>query len=198
MKNKLFNRTTAFLAIFFWASVVNAIELTSAKTSASWIVPQAAVTPYFNLSFDAELNSLTSMEGDFVISWEEVGGIEPTPFKLLIPAGCFVADGRAYKVRSHRSCGVALLLTDPSGLEYSLPVSTFSATFVPIREYGRLSIQIAFYPTVDEGDVAASLLGILGGAKQTVAIEGEQSSLLPNDLSIRGFNPQPEPPAIVF
>lgn len=185
-------------AVSVWASLVSAFELTSAETSASWVAPEEPVAPYLNLNFNAELGSLASIESDVVISWEEVGGIEPTPFQVIIPAGCFVSDGRSLSVRNHRRCGVMALLTDQSGVEYSLPISTFSAALTPIREYGRLSFSASLYPTTTEGDVTAVLLGIIGGAQQTVMIAGESSSLLPNDLSIRGFNPQPEPPAVGF
>ena len=48
------------------------------------------------------------------------------------------------------------------------------------------------------GDLSSVVLSKFGGAEQSVAIGEDSDSLLPNDLTVLGFNPQPEPPPLDF
>ncbi len=40
-----------------------------------------------------------------VVGWQEVGGIEPQPFRVLIPMGCFV-ENTSFFVEDYVRCGV--------------------------------------------------------------------------------------------
>ena len=175
-----------------------ALELTRTETSATRIVPPDPVRPYLEMSFQAELLRLTDVAGDVVVGWGEVGGIQPTPFRLVIPADCFGRSAGSLQVRNHRACGVAAELTAPNGDVTALPIYAFSAVLTDARGYGRLAISAAMGFESPAGDLSSVVLSKFGGAEQSVAIGEDSASLLPNDLTLLGFNPQPEPPPLDF
>lgn len=175
-----------------------ALELTRAETSATRMVPPDPIRPYLEVSFQAELLRLTEAGGEVVIGWGEVGGIDPTPFRVVIPADCFGRSAGSLQVRNHRACGVAAELTAPNGEVTALPIFAFSAVLTNVRGYGRLALSAAVGVETPGGDLSSLLLSRFGGAEQSVVIGEESASLLPNDLTVLGFNPQPEPPPLDF
>lgn len=175
-----------------------ALELTRAETSATRIVPPDPIRPYLEVSFQGELLRVTEVAGEVVVGWGEVGGVQPTPFRLVIPSDCFGRSAGSLQVRNHRACGVAAELTAPNGDVTVLPVYAFSAVLTNVRGYGRLAISAAVGVESSAGDLSSVLLSRFGGAEQSVAIGEDSDSLLPNDLTVLGFNPQPEPPPLDF
>lgn len=188
---------TALLALAI-SGPAAAIELTRAETSAARVNPPEPVRPYLELAFNAEINRLAETGGELVVSWEDAGGIDPTPFLLRIPAECFVRGGGSLLVRNHRACGVTAELTGPSGQVAMLPVFALSAVLTEVRGFGRLAVSAAIGVELRDGDLTSVLLGSIGGARQTVIIGDDSGSLVPNDLTVLGFNPQPEPPPLDF
>ena len=186
------------LVALLWNNIAGAFELTNAKTSAAWAVPPEPIKPYIDLTFSAELVRLSSADGDLVVTWEDAGGVEPQPFKIVIPAECFVREAGSLQVRNFRACGVEALLTSVRGDIISLPVYAFSTVMTQRRDYGRLSMSAAIGVDDRTGDLTSVILAVIGGAEQEVAIGSESASLLPNDISVLGFNPQPEPPPLEF
>ncbi len=180
------------------SSPAGAIELMRAETSAARVNPPEPVRPYLELAFNAEIDRLVETGGDLVVSWEEVGGIDPTPFLLRVPADCFVRGGGSLLVQNHRTCGVTAELTGRSGQVAVLPVFAFSAVLTEVRGYGRLAISAAIGIESRIGDLTGVLLTTIGGAEQTVIIGEDSGSLVPNELTVLGFNPQPEPPPLDF
>lgn len=185
-------------AALLCAPLAQAFELNRAETSAEWFVPTEPIRPYLELSFSAELGAVESTDGDLSVGWGEVGGIDPTPFRLVVPAECMVRDSGSMLVRAFRACGVSAQLTTPEGRILDLPIYAFSAVMTERRGFARLSLSAAVGVDSEAGDVTSDLLGTIGGATQSVSIGDASGSLLPNDIGIRGFNPQPEPPALVF
>jgi hypothetical protein len=178
---------------------IHALELSQATTRADYVHPPDPGTPaYVDLNFSAEIGGVKAVDGDVVTTWEIVGGIEPTPFKVIIPGGCFQQAGRWLQVRDHRNCGVKAVLERVDVGEVSMPMHTFNAVVIERSGYGRLSISAAIDTATDIGDFASLVLGTVGGGKQIVQIGSETASLLPNAVEVVGFNPQPEPPASPF
>ena len=70
--------------------------------------------PLFDLcrirpTFRARLTGGTiAFDEDVLIGWEEVGGIEPVPFKILIPAGCFISSRGGVVVDDFLACSVRI------------------------------------------------------------------------------------------
>lgn len=187
----------ALLAVAFSGSAA-AIELSRAETSATRVNPPEPVRPYLELAFTAEISRLVETGGDLVVGWGEVGGIQPTPFRLLVPGRCFLRGDGSLLVRNHRACGVTAELIAPSGDVIGLPVYAFSAVLTEARGYGRLAMSAAIGVETGDGDLTSVLLSKFGGAEQSVVIGEDSDSLVPNDISVLGFNPQPEPPPLDF
>jgi hypothetical protein len=191
-------KTWAAVAALALTGPALALELNRAETSATRIVPPDPIRPYLEVSFQAELLRLTETAGEVVVGWGEVGGVQPTPFRLVIPADCFARSAGSLQVRNHRACGVSAELTAPNGEVNVLPVFAFSAVLTEVRGYGRLAVSAAVGVESRAGDLSSVLLSTFGGAEQSVVIGEDSASLLPNDLTVLGFNPQPEPPPLDF
>ena len=183
--------TTAAILVALVSIPSRALQLMAAETAANIAVPPAPVQPFLALRFSGELVGHADGRGDLIVTWEDAGGIEPTPFRILIPAGCFQPGEGSLMVPAFRTCGVSAVYRSLQGTEEQLRLRAFNASIVRRRGYARLEISAAI---VSRG-IGTDILGALGGAAMQVAVDGQQSNVvLPTGIEVVGFNPQPEPP----
>lgn len=125
---------------------------------------------------------------DVIVSWQRAGGVSPQPFRIAIPAGCFVEQGGVFRVRG-TGCGVTVTL-DGSRIS----VADFAARVVPpepifppepIRLRIRLEVPLSSADTLE-------LLGTLGGATVVVDVGAERGTAPPKRIdSLSGVSPTP-------
>jgi hypothetical protein len=189
-------QTLCALAMLMLAGPAQSLELSRALTRVDWVHPPDPGAPaYAELTFSAEISSLEAVEGDVVATWEIVGGIEPVPFEIIIPEGCFQRTGRWLQVRDFQGCGVKAVLETADAGQITMPIDSFSAVLAERSGVARLSISTAISTATEIGDLSSLVLGTVGGGRQSVKIGPAQASLLPNSVEVVGFDPQPEPPA---
>ncbi len=188
--------TLCGLSIVLLASPAQAFELSRGSTRAEWVGPtEEGAPPYIDLNTSAEIRGLETSYGELTVTWEAVGGIEPAPFKLIIPARCFRPEEGSIQVRNYRSCGVKAVLELADVDQLSLPIQAFTAVVTERSGTTRVSITAAVDSATDIGDMASMMLGAIGGGRQIVQVGDASASLLPNVVNVFGFDPQPEPPA---
>ena len=123
-----------------------------------------------------------------IVSWERVGGVEPQPFRLAIPAGCFVASRGAFVVDGV-GCGIDVTL---DGARVS--ADSFAARLVPPEpvmpgDPYRLRIRLDVIQGLEE---TGALLSTLGGATVTAQVGAERGVSPASDvLSKSGVDPNP-------
>lgn len=184
------------------SGVANAeLELLTAKTSAVLTERPSDVPTYVDVSFNAELTRLEPTAGGVVITWNDAGGIQPTPFideasgidptpfQVFIPESCFRSIAGSMQVVNYRSCGVKAKVTTDSGFAFELPFYALTAVMTERRGYVRLSISASIGTEVPEGDVSNIVLGKIGGSKQSVVLGRDEASLIINSVDAVGFNP---------
>lgn len=131
---------------------------------------------------------------DVVVSWRRAGGVEPQPFRIVIPRGCFVEVRSVFRVRDP-ACGVELSLDGTR-----IPADDFAARLVPpdpivppepvfppepIRLRIRLAVSLPPAAT-------AGLISTLGGAAVIVQVGAERGvSVAKRIESISGISPTP-------
>ncbi len=186
----------ASLSLLVLAAPVQALELGQTSTRAAYVVPdEDSGASYIDFSANAELSGIETVADDIITTWEIAGGIEPTPFRLVIPAECFQLEDASLQVRYFRSCGVKAVLESAEFGEVGLPIQAFTAVVTERRGSARLSITAAIDGNTEAGDLTAVILGTIGGGKQTVSIGRASAARLPSGIEVFGFDPQPEPPA---
>lgn len=125
---------------------------------------------------------------DVIVTWRRAGGIQPTPFRIAIPAGCFVEVKDRFSIND-TGCGVQIVL---DGTHLSTDV--FAARLIPpspimTDEPYRLRIRLEL---AQDAAAAAGLLSTLGGAEVIVQIGAERGvSPASEILSKSGIDPTP-------
>lgn len=123
-----------------------------------------------------------------IVTWQRVGGVQPTPFRVAIPAGCFVETRSGYAVND-TGCGVEVSLDDAR-----VSLDSFAARLVPpeptmTNELYRLRIRL---DVTQDALNAGALLSTLGGATVTAQIGAERAvSPAFEILSKSGIDPTP-------
>src|SRR5690606_35852657 len=87
-----------------------AARLAGSRTAVEAVTSAAgdrAVEVQFAAAFTG---GLPDLRDDVEIGWGRVGGIDPEPFRVLIPAGCFSETRRGFRVRDFAACGVQMWL----------------------------------------------------------------------------------------
>ena len=165
-------------------------------------VTSAAGARAVELQFAAGFTGgLPDLLDDVEIGWGQVGGVEPVPFRVLIPAGCFSNTRRGFRVRDFATCGVQLWLDDASRGLVPLPILQFDAagnqhddgTF-------RLRMLTTFIPPdpvvppdpIIPPDPIHAFLGLIGGAIVQIAA-GPQTMVSPplRAVTVSGIEPTP-------
>ncbi len=178
--------TAALLVTQAWG-----LEVVRTKTEAELVFPPEPVAPAIQLDFRAELADAGSEDptmSDVIVSWKRVGGIEPTPFNVLVPMECFVSN-EVYRVDDFRACGVELTF-DPDGRgAIALSVMEFNAKLVPQRDgTARFKVETRF--TTDGH--GSAILSTLGGAAVEIAIGSAAPLSLPLGIeAVSGIQPTP-------
>ena len=127
-------------------------------------------------------------QDDVVVTWRREGGIDPTPFRVAIPSGCFVEARDRFRVNGTR-CGVRIIL---DGARLSTDV--FAARLVPpdsdrVDDPYRLRIRLEL---PQRADSAAQLLSTLGGATVIVKVGTERGKSLASEIQSKsGISPTP-------
>lgn len=183
------------LGLMAFAGHSLALELGQTSTRAVYLAPGGKGSPYIDVAASAELRGIRTLAGDVVTTWEIFGGIEPTPFRIVIPEECFESEEASLQVRFYRGCGVRAVLESPEVGEIEISIQAFTAVLTKRSDYGRLAITAAIDTRTEVGDVAAVVLGTIGGGRQTVSIGRSSAARLPSGIEVFGFDPQPEPPA---
>lgn len=160
-------RTEAAIQVGDLRSLTVALEV---KADLDWVPPDPIVP------------------ADVVIGWEEVGGVSPQPFMVVLPATCWEM-GRASIVAADPSCGAEATLLDRSGDEVLLRIEALEARISQRGEgEARAALEIVLFADGMEQD----LLSALGGGQLSIAI-GREAGLAPI-LAIQaamGISPQP-------
>lgn len=164
-------------------------EVTRSRTTAR-LLTSASGARLIHVAFTAELTALPDLRAaDVDVGWQEVGGVEPEPFRVLIPAGCFVG-ARALRVEDFRSCGVVVTVGQDDGRATVLALADFAAT-IRSRDDGthRFDVDARVFPP----DPIHALLGIVGGAAVRIAVGSETSAVaLPDGVAtVSGIDPEP-------
>ena len=191
--NKRFTISAVGLITAVLASTAWGFDIRGTKTEAQ-ILLRSSIAPVILLNFKAQLSNdigdLTST--DVLATWQNVGGVSPVPFKVLIPAGCFVANrgfpNRGFHVGDFRSCGVQMTFDLGLG-PTALSIRDFEARVIPRRDGTlRFDMETSF---MDNGQEAA-VLGALGGAAVEIVIGSEMGTSLPTGIeSVSGISPVP-------
>lgn len=125
---------------------------------------------------------------DVIVTWRREGGISPTPFRIAIPAGCFVETRIGFRV-ADTSCGVRITLDGTP-----LTTNVFAARFFPPEpivppEPIRLRIRLELAQSVPD---VAELLGTLGGATVIAQIGAERGVSPATEIQSKsGIEPTP-------
>jgi hypothetical protein len=187
MRNHSLIRAAGLLAAFGLVTTASGLEVRRSRTEAA-IVQRATGAQFIRVNLTAELanNSIPNVTREKVeAGWQQVGGIEPEPFRILIPAGCFVAN-RGFHVEDFRRCGVQIAFGRMLSL---LPIMDFDARIVP-RDDGtyRFDLETLVVPP----DPIHALLGALGGAAVDIALGTQVARSLPvSAATVSGVDPQP-------
>jgi hypothetical protein len=188
LKKRIVSAAGLIMAVSF-ATSASGFDLYRAKTEAA-IRTSAAGDHTILLNFAAELiNGIPDLvKQDLEVGWGEVGGIDPQPFRILIPAGCFVSGSRGYRVRDFSACDVQVLFL-PGVPPDSLSIIDFDARVVA-RDDGsyRFDMVAQFYPP----DPIYPVLGAVGGAAVRIGIGSESSMVFPvSTETVSGISPEP-------
>jgi hypothetical protein len=125
---------------------------------------------------------------DVVVTWRREGGIEPQPFRVSIPSGCFVEARDRFRVDGTR-CGVRIILDHAR-----LSTDVFAARLVPpdsdmVDDPYRLRIRLEL---PQRADSAEQLLSTLGGATVFVQIGTERGKSIASEIQSKsGISPTP-------
>ena len=121
-----------------------------------------------------------------MVTWEKVGGIQPTPFKVSIPAGCFIPN-RGFHVEDFRDCRVELTVVLGEEL-VNLSIMEFEASLRPhLNRPASFVIETRF----TDHERLPAILGALGGAAVEIAIGDEMGTALPVGVTTVAVPPSP-------
>jgi hypothetical protein len=169
-------------------TTLSALDIRRAKTEAE-IGLDAAGAQALQVRFRADLANDGRGVPDLtrervVVGWQTAGGVDPTPFRVLIPAGCFVPNA-GFHVGDFRACGVQLLFG-----RTALPIADFEASFrVASDGRGRLIMETI----VPLGGIEPTpFLGALGGSVVGISIGSESGRSFPVSTgTVSGVEPVP-------
>ncbi len=186
----MYSHYTLLIAALSLVSVsAHAQELSNRTIAEATPIGERQVSIDLNARFDLVTEGRpTLQESDIIATWQRAGGIQPTPFRVLIPAGCFVEQRGRLRVNG-TSCGVQVSL-DGRMLE----ADGFVARAVPpepINPGEPLRLRIRLSVDVDEAR-AGNLLSTLGGAEVSLAVGRESGIALPKSIdAVSGIDPTP-------
>lgn len=182
-------RAISGLVVTLLMTQASALEIRSGKTEVKLVSAdeRAAV---ISVEFRAGLTGVVGLTRENVIvTWENAGGVSPNPFKILIPAGCFVLSRDVYRIANFETCGVEIS-RQSSGVITRYSIADFSGrVIVDATGNGLLELNALFGTTPDDG---APVLGATGGAVIEIAVGRESAFSLPKSVeSFSGVSPQP-------
>ena len=205
MHFRIFGAAAPLAAAIALAPPATAFELTRAETEAE-VLQDAAGDRYVRLGFRADLLSAVPpepvfppepiLQDDVAVGWGEVGGIDPEPFIVLIPAGCFVDRG-GFRVEDFAGCGVEVSFDDAAGTAF--PALVEFAARIQQRGNGtaRMDMEMVFAePTGRATPPIPAIMAALGGTPAGVAVTtdtgvmGAAAPVLKTE-ALSGIEPQP-------
>ena len=174
----------------FLETAAPGVEISRSRTEAV-VVTSAAGARAIKLEFTAELiNGIPDLMDDVEVGWQQVGGVDPQPFRVLMPAGCFVTGRRGSQVEDFDVCGVQIAVDSSQRGRILMTLVDFEAKGVA-RDDGiyRFDILATFVPP----DPIHEILGILGGAAVQIATgSGTTMPSLPlRTETVSGVDPVP-------
>ena len=169
--------------------------ITGARTLAE-VQTSASGAESIRLGFSAALlfDGLPDLSDDVAIGWQEVGGVDPIPFRILIPAGCFVElrRDRGFAVRDFRSCGVEMLTSRGAGL---VRIDAFTARLAMMDDGSyRLNVTAMFAdaPADIPPDPIHEFVDLLAGRVVEIGIASASSMAPPlRAVTVSGIEPTP-------
>jgi len=189
MKNFTFAWTASIALAAALTPSASAFDATRTRTAAV-IAKSPTGAPAIELNFAAELRNVVPdvSQSGIVLGWAAVGGIEPTPFRVLIPAGCFVGKRNLY-VDEFRGCGVQIVFGANTRLPRFLSISDFAARLLPLTD-GTYRFDVL--ARVTDTELVPAVLEALGGSTVVIAIGRETSISRPTRAeTISGVEPEP-------
>ncbi len=186
----MYRRYTPLLAALSLLSVgAEAQELTNRTIAEATALADRQVSIDLNARFELVTEGRSALQtSDIVATWQRAGGIDPTPFRILIPAGCFVAERNRLHVHG-TSCGVQIYLESEL-----LEAETFAAiAFPPEPVAPGESLQLRIRMTIVADSARSySILGTLGGAEVSLTVGRESGIALPKSIdAFSGVQPTP-------
>jgi hypothetical protein len=180
----------SIIGILLTAAALPAFEIHRSRTSAG-IELDASGALVLQLAFRAELlDRLPDLvRADVVVGWQQVGGVEPSPFRVLIPAGCFEAGRNGSRVEDALACGAEATFGSEENGRTVLSLVDLDARVVS-REDGttRFDLRASILPP----DPIHPLLGALGGAAVSIVLGSESAVSLPLRIeTVSGIDPTP-------
>lgn len=176
---------TAVLSTSAWG-----LDILKSKTEAELSRFSDSPTPAIDLTFSGLFADVRELaDADVMLTWEAAGGVEPLPFKISIPARCFVRDGDTFFMRDFRRCGVEITF-DPggSGAPVELRIIDFGARALVRGRKVFVELQSRF----TDSDEVHAVLGALGGAALKLVIGDASATSLPQRVeTVSGVEPIP-------
>jgi hypothetical protein len=177
-------------------------EIARTKTAAA-VQTSPSGTRAIQLSFSADLvnEGGPNFSEDVFVGWQEAGGIDPVPFRVLIPEGCFIPTRRGFRMEDFKECGVQLTSGSSARGVTQLEIVDFDAK-VARRDDGitRFDLMTSFIPPdpivppdpIFPPDPVHAFLGIVGGAAVQIVVGSEMSASPPlRTETVSGIDPNP-------
>jgi hypothetical protein len=202
MRKHLIVSVVGLIMVVSLVSTALGFEISRSRTRVE-VMNSAAGARLMHLNFRADFPPDPGFPPDptrvaVAIGWQEVGGVEPEPFIIQIPAGCFVPVRDGFRVRDFRTCGVqATFGTDASGAPRLVPILAYDARFLQGVDGGHQITQEASLSSPTAGgvggeDVTPFFLGALGGAAVQIMIGPERAEARPRVVvTVAGIEPEP-------
>jgi hypothetical protein len=168
-----------------------AFKIPGARTAAE-VRLTAAGSEVIRLNFAAALDfdGAPDLSDDVFVGWQEVGGVSPQPFRVLMPAGCFVERNGRFVVRDFQGCGVEIS-ADTAGGPLEVEILEFDARLV-LRRDGSYRFDVVTVFGGISPDPFRAVLGLLGGTAVEIGIASESSMAPPlRAETVSGVEPQP-------
>jgi len=197
MKTRTICPAAGFLVAIALAAPAQAFDVARAETEAEILVSAETRNLFIQFAVQADLAAVTPEpifpeqigEVDVLVGWEEVGGIDPTPFEVLIPAGCFVLS-RGYEVQNP-ACGVQMTFYPDGRTPVSLSVAEFEARIIVTGERAETA-RFTMEALVTDDVLLPAVMGTLGGAPLEIAV-GTAMGMAPilKTEAVSGVEPTP-------
>lgn len=189
MKNQVTAWTVGLALAAGLTTTASALDAGPTRTAAA-IVKSPKGAPALELNFAAELkNGVPNVtQSGIVLGWGTVGGIQPEPFRISVPASCFSGKRNLY-VDEFKGCGVQIVFGANTRQPRFLSISDFAARLLPLTDG---TYRFDLLARVTDTELVPAVLEALGGSAVVIAIGRETTISRPTRAeTVAGVEPQP-------